>query len=76
MIGALGRSGRGARVALAEAGLDPTCWDLAETRDLDRQALLEHELMVNTVLTTGPSTPSSRTRTWTSRAADCARSAT
>ena len=57
VIGALGRSGRGARVALAEAGLDPTCWDLAETRDLDRQALLEHELMVNTVLTTGPSTP-------------------
>ncbi|MFD3312208.1 saccharopine dehydrogenase [Streptomyces sp. NPDC058694] len=57
VIGALGRSGRGARVALAEAGLDPTCWDLAETRDLDRGALLEHELMVNTVLTTGPSTP-------------------
>ncbi|MGA6226067.1 saccharopine dehydrogenase [Streptomyces umbrinus] len=57
VIGALGRSGRGARVALAEAGLDPTCWDLAETRDLDRQALLDHELMVNTVLTTGPSTP-------------------
>ncbi|MFD9192668.1 saccharopine dehydrogenase [Streptomyces phaeochromogenes] len=57
VIGALGRSGRGARGALAEAGLDPTCWDLAETRDLDRQALLDHELMVNTVLTTGPSTP-------------------
>jgi saccharopine dehydrogenase (NAD+, L-lysine-forming) len=57
VIGALGRSGRGARVALAEAGLDPTCWDLAETRDLDRPALLEHELMVNTVLTTGPVTP-------------------
>ncbi|MGN9820502.1 saccharopine dehydrogenase [Streptomyces sp. SD11] len=57
VIGALGRSGRGARAALAEAGLEPTCWDLAETRALDRPALLAHELMVNTVLTTGPSTP-------------------
>jgi saccharopine dehydrogenase (NAD+, L-lysine forming) len=57
VIGALGRSGRGARAALAEAGLEPTCWDLPETRALDRPALLAHELMVNTVLTTGPSTP-------------------
>ncbi|WP_033325985.1 saccharopine dehydrogenase [Streptomyces yerevanensis] len=57
VIGALGRSGRGARAALMEAGLDPTCWDLAETRDLDRQALLDHELMVNCVLSTGPVTP-------------------
>ncbi|WAU83954.1 saccharopine dehydrogenase [Streptomyces sp. Qhu-G9] len=57
VIGALGRSGRGAGVALIEAGLEPTRWDLAETRALDRQALLEHELMVNTVLTTGPATP-------------------
>ncbi|MGP4051402.1 saccharopine dehydrogenase [Streptomyces sp. 2A115] len=57
VIGALGRSGRGARVALGEAGVDPTCWDLAETRDLDRRALLDHELMVNTVLTTRPIPP-------------------
>ncbi|WP_128375712.1 saccharopine dehydrogenase [Streptomyces cavernae] len=57
VVGALGRSGRGARVALAEAGVDPTCWDLAETRDLDHRALLDHELMVNTVLTTEPVTP-------------------
>lgn len=57
VIGALGRSGRGARVALDEAGVDPTCWDLAETRDLDRPALLAHELMVNTVLTTRPVPP-------------------
>ena len=57
VIGALGRSGRGARAALTEAGLEPTCWDLAETRALDRAALLAHEVMVNTVLTTGPSTP-------------------
>ncbi|WP_405895728.1 saccharopine dehydrogenase [Streptomyces sp. NBC_00104] len=57
VIGALGRSGRGARVALGEAGVEPTCWDLAETRDLDRPALLAHELMVNTVLTTSPVPP-------------------
>ncbi|MEU6097609.1 saccharopine dehydrogenase [Streptomyces sp. NPDC047079] len=57
VIGALGRSGRGARVALGVAGADPTCWDLAETRDLDRPALLDHELLVNTVLTTSPVPP-------------------
>lgn len=57
VIGALGRSGRGARVALGEAGVEPTCWDLAETRDLDRPALLAHDLMVNTVLTTTPTPP-------------------
>lgn len=57
VIGALGRSGRGARVALDEAGIDPTCWDLAETRNLDRPALLAHELLVNTVLTTSPVPP-------------------
>ena len=57
VIGALGRSGRGARAALDEAGAEPTCWDLAETRGLDRQALLAHDLMVNTVLTTSPVPP-------------------
>ncbi|MFD8419036.1 saccharopine dehydrogenase [Streptomyces sp. NPDC059466] len=57
VIGALGRSGRGARAAFGVAGVEPTCWDLAETRDLDRAALLEHELMVNTVLTTRPIPP-------------------
>ncbi|MFF1447967.1 saccharopine dehydrogenase [Streptomyces sp. NPDC058274] len=57
VIGALGRSGRGARAALAVAGNEPTCWDLAETRELDRAALLEHEVMVNTVLTTRPIPP-------------------
>ncbi|MFJ2396614.1 saccharopine dehydrogenase [Streptomyces sp. NPDC087843] len=57
VIGALGRSGRGARAALGVAGVEPTRWDLAETRDLDRAALLEHELMVNTVLTTRPIPP-------------------
>jgi saccharopine dehydrogenase (NAD+, L-lysine forming) len=57
VVGALGRSGRGARAALATAGIEPTCWDLEETRHLDRAALLGHDVLVNTVLTTGPTTP-------------------
>ncbi|MGC5404978.1 saccharopine dehydrogenase, partial [Streptomyces sp. DT225] len=57
VVGALGRSGRGARVAFATAGVDPTCWDLDETRDLDRAALLRHDVMVNAVLATGPVPP-------------------
>jgi saccharopine dehydrogenase (NAD+, L-lysine forming) len=57
VIGALGRSGRGARAAFATAGVDPTCWDLAETRDLDRPALLRHDVMVNAVLASTPVPP-------------------
>lgn len=57
VIGALGRSGRGARVAFAVAGVEPTCWDLAETRALDRPALLDHEALVNCVLATTPVPP-------------------
>ncbi|MET9608544.1 saccharopine dehydrogenase [Streptomyces sp. NPDC006512] len=57
VIGALGRSGRGACDALTRAGLEPTRWDLAETREIDRGALLAHDLMVNTVLTTTPVPP-------------------
>ncbi|MGW2517530.1 saccharopine dehydrogenase [Streptomyces sp. NPDC001617] len=57
VIGALGRSGRGARVAFHTAGIEPTCWDLAETRDLDRGALLAHDVMVNSVLATTPVPP-------------------
>ncbi|MGC9537351.1 saccharopine dehydrogenase C-terminal domain-containing protein [Streptomyces sp. UG1] len=44
VIGALGRSGRGARVAFLTAGIEATPWDLAETRDLDRGALLAHDV--------------------------------
>ncbi|MFJ5260322.1 saccharopine dehydrogenase [Streptomyces sp. NPDC088387] len=57
VVGALGRSGRGARVALMAAGIEPTCWDLAETRTLDRPALLAHDVMVNAVLATSPIPP-------------------
>jgi len=54
VIGALGRCGRGACGAFAAAGVATTRWDLAETRELDRKALLDHDILVNAVLTTDP----------------------
>ncbi|MEO6503799.1 MAG: saccharopine dehydrogenase [Jatrophihabitantaceae bacterium] len=57
VLGALGRSGTGARDALEPTGLSITGWDLAETRTLDRPAMLEHDIVVNTVLTTEPGRP-------------------
>lgn len=57
VVGALGRCGRGALDALATAGLAATGWDVAETRQLDRAALLEHDILLNTVLTTRPVPP-------------------
>jgi saccharopine dehydrogenase (NAD+, L-lysine-forming) len=57
VIGALGRSGRGACDALTVAGVALTRWDIAETRALDRSALLAHDILVNTVLATGPVPP-------------------
>lgn len=57
VIGALGRSGRGARDALEVAGIAATGWDLAETRQLDRAALLGHDLLINTVLVTSRRPP-------------------
>ena len=57
VTGARGRSGRGAQRALATAGLPITRWDRRETRDLHKQALLGHELLVNCVVTHTPTTP-------------------
>ncbi|MFE0423195.1 saccharopine dehydrogenase [Streptomyces sp. NPDC058953] len=57
VIGALGRSGRGACDALETAGIAPVRWDVAETRNLDRAALLSHGLVVNTVLVNRPVPP-------------------
>ncbi|MFE5324824.1 saccharopine dehydrogenase [Embleya sp. NPDC056575] len=57
VIGALGRCGRGARDALAVAGIEPTCWDVAETRSLDHAALVDHDILVNAVLVTAPTPP-------------------
>jgi saccharopine dehydrogenase (NAD+, L-lysine forming) len=57
VVGALGRCGRGARDALATAGITPSCWDVDETRALDRRALLDHDILVNTVLATRSGPP-------------------
>ncbi|MFF0731348.1 saccharopine dehydrogenase [Streptomyces chartreusis] len=57
VIGALGRSGRGARLGFLTAGIEATPWDLAETRALDRPALLAHDVLVNAVLATSPVPP-------------------
>jgi len=54
VIGAKGRSGQGATEALKLAGYTVTEWDVEETRNLDRKALLNHDLLVNCVLMTGP----------------------
>lgn len=57
VIGALGRCGRGARAALEHAGIEATLWDLAETADLDREAVLDHDILINAVQTTEPGEP-------------------
>lgn len=57
VTGARGRSGRGAQKALATAGLPITRWDRQETRDLHKQAMLGHDILVNCVVTQVPSTP-------------------
>ena len=57
VTGARGRSGRGAQRALMTAGLPITRWDRQETRDLHKQALLGHDLLVNCVVTHTPTTP-------------------
>ncbi len=50
VVGALGRSGHGARDALAMAGIAATGWDVAETSNLDRGAVIKHDLLINAVL--------------------------
>ena len=57
VTGARGRSGRGAQRALMTAGVPITRWDRHETRDLHKQALLGHDLLVNCVVTHVPTTP-------------------
>ncbi|MFD3870154.1 saccharopine dehydrogenase [Streptomyces sp. NPDC058623] len=52
VIGAGGRSGRGACDALTTAGVAVTRWGRTATARLDRAALLEHDILVNAVLTT------------------------
>lgn len=57
VIGALGRSGRGACEALSLAGAKLTEWDIDETGDLDLPGLLAHDILVNAVHTIEPGTP-------------------
>ncbi len=57
VVGALGRCGRGATDALAVAGAATTAWDVEETRNLDKPALLAHDVLVNAVLTSTPVPP-------------------
>ena len=57
VTGARGRSGRGAVDALGVAGLAPMRWDRSESRTRDVSHLLEHDMVVNCVLTTVPTTP-------------------
>jgi saccharopine dehydrogenase (NAD+, L-lysine forming) len=57
VIGADGRSGRGARDALRTAGIDPTRWGPDDTRDLDRDALLAHDILVNAIDSRHPVPP-------------------
>lgn len=54
VIGANGRSGSGAVEILKIAGFEVSEWDLPETKNLDRNALMGHDLLVNCVLMTGP----------------------
>ncbi|MFE5711088.1 saccharopine dehydrogenase [Streptomyces sp. NPDC056501] len=57
VIGAYGRSGRGACDALSTAGVEPSRWNSAETRALDRDALLAHDILVNAIGTDHPVAP-------------------
>jgi saccharopine dehydrogenase (NAD+, L-lysine-forming) len=57
VIGSRGRSGRGAVAALEVAGAEVTRWDIRDTADLDRGALLGHHLVVNCVASSAPGEP-------------------
>ncbi len=57
VTGARGRSARGAQRALMTAGLPITRWDRQETRDLHKQTLLGHDLLVHCVVNHTPTTP-------------------
>ena len=57
VIGAFGRSGGGAVDALHTAGCEVTRWGMTQTAVLDKEALREHELLVNCVVTTAPQAP-------------------
>lgn len=57
VVGARGRCGRGACEALAVAGVEPTRWDVEETRIIDGEAILAHDIVINTILVTHRAAP-------------------
>lgn len=57
VIGSRGRSGRGASEALRTARCHVTGWERPDTADLDKPALLAHDLMVNCVVSHGKQEP-------------------
>ena len=57
VTGARGRSGRGARAALAVNHHEPTRWDRPETARLDMDDLFRHDYLVNCVGIKTPQTP-------------------
>lgn len=54
VIGAKGRSGRGACALFDALDIPVTRWDKEETQPLDHAALLSHDILVSCVLLTGP----------------------
>lgn len=54
VVGAKGRSGRGALACLQAIGVTITGWDKEETRPLNRYGLMSHDMLVNCVLVNGP----------------------
>lgn len=57
VTGAFGRAGRGATDALALAELDVSRWDRDDTKDLDSEALVAHDLLVHCVHAAVPQPP-------------------
>lgn len=57
VTGARGRSGRGARAALAVTHHEPTRWDRPETAQMDKAVLFGHDYLVNCVATKTPTPP-------------------
>ncbi|ANS79568.1 Saccharopine dehydrogenase [NAD+, L-lysine-forming] [Serinicoccus hydrothermalis] len=57
VIGSRGRSGRGAVEALELAGCAVTRWDRGDTVELDKAALLDHDILVNCVVSSTPQQP-------------------
>ncbi len=53
VIGAGGRSGSGAIKILERHGVKVTKWGRAETKDVDREAILGHDLLINCAYVTG-----------------------